>query len=270
MAGKQIAEAAASRLIGATMQLGGKNPMLVLADADLDRAVPAAARAAFVSGGQMCLCAERIYVHESRYREFLDRLVAHTRTLRLGAGLDFDYDIGSLSSRRQLEKVVRHVDDAVAKGAAAEFGGRARPDLGPCFYEPTILTGVSADAEIFTAETFGPVVSVYPFHDEDEAVTAANATEYGLNASIWTRDLRARPRARRADHVRRGEHQRGLRVHAHLLRRPDGRARRPPATAGGTASRACCRCATCRSSPASTGSATTRSPASPTSSRPAR
>ncbi|HEV7648576.1 MAG TPA: succinic semialdehyde dehydrogenase [Actinophytocola sp.] len=193
-AGKRIAEAAASRLIGATMQLGGKNPMLVLADADLDKAVPAAARAAFVSGGQMCLCAERIYVHESLYRTFLGRLVAHARTMRLGAGLNFDYDIGSLSSRRQLEKVVRHVDDAVAKGATAEFGGRARPDLGPCHYEPTVLTGVTADAEIFTAETFGPVVSVYSFADEDEAVKRANATEYGLNASIWTRDL-ARARA---------------------------------------------------------------------------
>jgi len=194
VAGKKIAEGAASRLIGATMQLGGKNPMLVLADADFDKAVPAAARAAFVSGGQMCLCAERIYVHESRYDEFLDRLIAHTGTLRLGSGLNFDYDIGSLSSQRQLDKVARHVDDAIAAGATAEYGGRARQDIGPCHYEPTILTGVTPEAEIFTAETFGPVVSVYPFADEDEAIRHANATEYGLNASIWTRDL---ARARR-------------------------------------------------------------------------
>ncbi len=188
-AGAQIAVAAARRMIGATMQLGGKNPMLVFADADLDKAVPAAARAAYVSGGQMCLCSERIYVHESLYRTFVDRLVAHTRTLKLGSGFTFDYDIGSLSNARQLEKVARHVDDAVKNGAKVEVGGRARPDLGPYFYEPTVLTGVNPACEIFTEETFGPVVSVYPFRDEEEALRLANDTKYGLNASIWTKDV---------------------------------------------------------------------------------
>jgi acyl-CoA reductase-like NAD-dependent aldehyde dehydrogenase len=197
-AGRQIAVAAAARMIGATMQLGGKNPMLVLSDADLAKVVPAAARAAFVSGGQMCLCAERIYVHRDLYRTFVDRLVAHTRTLRIGSGLDFGYDVGSLSSPRQLAKTARHVEDAVAHGARVEVGGRARPDLGPCHYEPTVLTGVTPAAEIYTEETFGPVVSVYPFADEDEALRLANATEYGLNASIWTEDVaRARGLAER-------------------------------------------------------------------------
>lgn len=197
-AGRQVAEAAARRMIGATVQLGGKNPMLVLADADLDKAVPAAARAAFVSGGQMCLCSERIYVHESLYRSFVDRLAAHARSLRLGAGFHFDNDLGSLSNRRQFDKTAGHVEDAVRNGAVVEAGGRARPDLGPYFYEPTVLTGVTPACAVFTEETFGPVVSVYPFADEREALRLANATEYGLNASIWSRDLdRARELAGR-------------------------------------------------------------------------
>lgn len=198
VAGRQVAEAAARRMIGATVQLGGKNPMLVLADADLDKAVPAAARAAFVSGGQMCLCSERIYVHESLYRSFVDRLAAHARSLRLGAGFHFDNDLGSLSNRRQFDKTAGHVEDAVRNGAVVEAGGRARPDLGPYFYEPTVLTGVTPACAVFTEETFGPVVSVYPFADEREALRLANATEYGLNASIWSRDLdRARELAGR-------------------------------------------------------------------------
>lgn len=188
-AGKKIAEQAARRLIGATMQLGGKNPMLVFPDADLDKVIPAAARAGFVSGGQMCLCSERIYVHSSIYEEFVTKLVEHTRGLKLGQGFDFEYDLGSLSHQRQFDKVVRHVEDAVAHGARVEVGGKARPDLGPYFYEPTVLTGVTPACEVATEETFGPVVSVYPFTDEDEALRLANATEYGLNASIWTKDL---------------------------------------------------------------------------------
>lgn len=188
-AGQHIAVEAAKRMIGATMQLGGKNPSLVLADADLDKAVPALARAAFVSGGQMCLCAERIYVHESLYDTFVARLVEYTRGLKIGPGFDLSVDVGSLSHQRQFDKTAQHVSDAVARGATVEVGGRARPDLGPFFYEPTVLTGVTPACEIYTEETFGPVVSVFPFKDEDEALRLANDTKYGLNASIWTRDI---------------------------------------------------------------------------------
>jgi acyl-CoA reductase-like NAD-dependent aldehyde dehydrogenase/thioredoxin reductase len=187
--GSKVAEAAGSKLISATLELGGKNAMIVLDDADLDKAVKGAARAGFTSSGQNCLSNERIYVHESVYSKFLALMVEHTRTLTLGSGLDFGYDIGSLSSQRQFEKTVRHVEDAVAKGARVETGGRARPDLGPYFYEPTILTGVTPAMSVYTEETFGPVVSIYPFADEDQAVALANATEYGLGASIWSRDV---------------------------------------------------------------------------------
>jgi succinate-semialdehyde dehydrogenase / glutarate-semialdehyde dehydrogenase len=189
-AGADIAVGAAQRMIGATMQLGGKNPTLVLEDADLDKAVPALARAAFVSGGQMCLCTERIYVHESVYERFLSRLVEHTNSMRIGGAFNFTHDIGSLSHQRQLDKTIHHVRDAVAKGARIETGGRPRPDLGPYFFEPTILTNVPPRAEISTEETFGPVVSIYPFTNEEEAIQKANNTKYGLNASIWTKNLR--------------------------------------------------------------------------------
>ena len=187
--GSKVAEAAGSKLISATLELGGKNPMIVRADADLDKAVKGAVRAAFASSGQNCLSTERLYVHESIHATFLARLVEHTGTLELGSGLDFGYDIGSLSSQRQFDKTVRHVDDAIAKGARVAAGGKARPDLGPYFYEPTILTGVTPDMAVSREETFGPVVSVYSFTDDDHAVALANATEYGLGASIWTRDV---------------------------------------------------------------------------------
>src|SRR5690349_19991377 len=108
----------------------------------------------------------------------------------MGAGLDDSVEIGSLTSERQLNAVEAHVRDALAKGAAVAAGGRRRPDLGPLFYEPTILTGVREGMEVFAEETFGPLVSVYPFETEEEAIQLANATRYGLNASVWTRSAR--------------------------------------------------------------------------------
>jgi acyl-CoA reductase-like NAD-dependent aldehyde dehydrogenase len=187
-AGRRIAEAAARRLISVTLELGGKNPMVVLEDADLEKAATGAVRACFSTTGQLCLSIERLYVHESVYEAFLDAFVRRTAGLTLGSGLDFGYDIGTLSSQRQLDRTVQHVDQAVEAGAKVEAGGRARPDLGPYFYEPTVLTGVTPDMDAYAEETFGPVVSVYTFADEDDAVAQANDTEFGLNASIWTKD----------------------------------------------------------------------------------
>jgi len=188
--GRIVASHAASRLIGYSLELGGKNPMLVLADADLDAAAAGAVRGAFVGAGQVCVSIERIYVHQSVAARFLDRFTERTRALKLGAALDYSFDVGSLTSARQVATVEAHVRDAVEKGAVVAAGGRARPDLGPYFYEPTILTGVRPEMLAFSEETFGPVVAVYPFASEEEAIESANATRYGLNASVWTRDTR--------------------------------------------------------------------------------
>ncbi len=188
--GKIVAQQAAKRLVRCSLELGGKNPMLVLRDADLDQAVEGAIRGSFVGAGQVCVSMERIYVHDSLFEEFLGRFSERAGTLRLGASPDFTIEMGSLTSEAALARVEDHVRDAVEKGATVVAGGRRRPDLGPFFYEPTILTGVREGMQAFAEETFGPVVSVYPFTTEDEAVRLANASRYGLNASIWTRDTR--------------------------------------------------------------------------------
>ncbi|MUM15920.1 succinate-semialdehyde dehydrogenase (NADP(+)) [Mycobacterium sp. CBMA271] len=188
-AGRRLAQAAATRLIGCTLELGGKNPMIVLDDADLDKAAKGAARACFSTTGQLCLSIERLYVHESVYDRFLDFLIRHTSELKLGNTFDFSYDIGTLSTQRQLDKTRQHVDQAVAAGAIVRAGGKPRPDLGPYFYEPTILTGVTPEMAVHSEETFGPVVSVYPFTSDDAVIEMANNSQYGLNASIWSRNL---------------------------------------------------------------------------------
>ncbi|GGX67964.1 succinic semialdehyde dehydrogenase [Streptomyces minutiscleroticus] len=188
--GREVARGAAARLVGVSLELGGKNAMLVLEDADVEKAAAGAVRACFSSAGQLCISIERLYVHESVADAFLERFTARTRAMRLGRSLAYGADMGSLAGARQLEAVARHVDEAVAKGATVLAGGVARPDIGPYFYEPTVLDGVGPDMALCAEETFGPVVSVYRVKDEDEAVGLANATPYGLNASVWTRDAR--------------------------------------------------------------------------------
>ncbi|MFJ7249641.1 succinic semialdehyde dehydrogenase [Kitasatospora sp. NPDC098652] len=188
--GREVAQRAAARLVGASLELGGKNAMLVLSDADLEAAAAGAVRACFSSAGQLCISIERLLVHRSVADRFLELFVARTRALRLGGGLAYGADMGSLVSSRQLDTTNRHVDEAVKAGAVVLTGGRARPDLGPYFYEPTVLDGVTPEMAVCGEETFGPVVSVYRFDTEEEAVAAANSTPYGLNSSVWTRDLR--------------------------------------------------------------------------------
>jgi succinate-semialdehyde dehydrogenase/glutarate-semialdehyde dehydrogenase len=185
--GREIAAEAGRRLVDSSMELGGKNAMLVLADADLRRAVEGSVRACFSSSGQLCISVERMFVEDAIWDEFMPRFVEEVEALRMGAGYDYTHQMGSLTSAEQLEVTSRHVEDAVANGATLLTGGRARPDLGPYFYEPTVLTDVQPAMACFAGETFGPVVSVYRFSDLDDAVARANDTPYGLNASVWTR-----------------------------------------------------------------------------------
>ncbi|MEU0137138.1 succinic semialdehyde dehydrogenase [Streptomyces sp. NPDC006296] len=185
--GREVAQGAAARLVGVSLELGGKNAMLVLEDADVEKAAAGAVRACFSSAGQLCISIERLYVHESVADAFVERFAARTKAMRLGNSLAYGADMGSLVGERQLETVSRHVAEAVEKGATLVAGGVARPDIGPLFYEPTILDGVEAPMAVCGEETFGPVVSVYRFRDDAEAVALANATPYGLNSSVWTR-----------------------------------------------------------------------------------
>jgi succinate-semialdehyde dehydrogenase / glutarate-semialdehyde dehydrogenase len=184
--GRTVAAQCADRLIGCSLELGGKNPMVILDDAEVEAAADGAVRASFINAGQTCLATERIYVVEPLFEPFIRAFVARAQEIRLGHAPDFEHDMGSLINPDQLERVSVHVEDARAKGATVLTGGRQREDLGELFYEPTILTGVTKEMQCCDEETFGPVVSVYPVANEDEAVALANDTNYGLNASVWT------------------------------------------------------------------------------------
>jgi succinate-semialdehyde dehydrogenase / glutarate-semialdehyde dehydrogenase len=188
--GRIVAQQCAKRLIGCALELGGKNAMLILPDANLDRVVQSALQGAFSSAGQLCVSFERLYIHESIFDEFVKRFVTATKNLKLGNTFDFSYDVGTLTSQQQLERVTKHVLDAVVKGATVLVGGKPRPDIGPYFYEPTILSNVKPSMMLCTEETFGPVVAVYSFATVEEAVKLANRSVYGLNASIWTKNLK--------------------------------------------------------------------------------
>ncbi len=198
--GTTVGVRAAHALHGASLELGGKNPLIVLDGVDPVKAAAGAVYGCFSSMGQLCVSIERIYVHTSVADAFTSAFAQRVRELTLGPALDYTTDMGSLTLAAQLERVAAHVNDATAKGATVIAGGRARPDLGPFFYEPTVLTGVTSEMECFANETFGPVVAIQVFDNEDDVVTAANATEFGLNASIFSRSRRrARALAKRID-----------------------------------------------------------------------
>jgi acyl-CoA reductase-like NAD-dependent aldehyde dehydrogenase len=179
--GRRVAEAAAQRLVPATLELGGNDPMLVLDDADLDRAVAGALWASFLNCGQVCSGVERIYVEGALFEPFAEELARRTRELRLGT------DLGPLISERQRAHVHELVEEAVECGARVVAGGGI-PDRAGWFHEPTILVDVPSAARIDREETFGPVVSIARAADEQAAAAAANGSGYGLGASVWTRD----------------------------------------------------------------------------------
>ncbi|PJJ62268.1 succinic semialdehyde dehydrogenase [Compostimonas suwonensis] len=184
--GTKVAALAAQNLTGVSLELGGKNPLLVLDDVDPREAAANAVYACFSSMGQLCVSIERIYVQRRVADAFLAAFVAKTQSLVQGAAYDWSTDVGTLVSPAQLARVERHVDDAVGKGATVLTGGEARPELGPYFYAPTVLTDVTPSMLCFAQETFGPVVSVYVVDSVDEAVRAANASEFGLSAAVFS------------------------------------------------------------------------------------
>jgi acyl-CoA reductase-like NAD-dependent aldehyde dehydrogenase len=186
--GRKIAEACGRRLVPCTLELGGKDPMIVCADADLVRAARGAVYGAFANSGQVCTSTERVYVVNEIADEFTRRVLEETSALRQGASGEFD--VGSIIFPQQLQIIEEHVADAVARGARVLAGGRRNPAQKGLFFEPTVLDGVTHQMRIMREETFGPVLPIMRVADENEALRLANDTRYGLNASVFTRDKR--------------------------------------------------------------------------------
>jgi succinate-semialdehyde dehydrogenase / glutarate-semialdehyde dehydrogenase len=187
--GREVAARAAARLVGTSLELGGKNAMLVLDDAPLHRTVRGTLRAAFSNAGQLCESMERLYVADAIYDKYVPALLRAVDGMRMTADFGYTADIGSLASEAQLGRVKAHVDDAVARGAKVLAGGRPRPDIGPFYFEPTVLENVDDQMKVCAEETFGPVVSLYRFTDVDDAIARANDTAFGLNAAVFTGDV---------------------------------------------------------------------------------
>jgi succinate-semialdehyde dehydrogenase/glutarate-semialdehyde dehydrogenase len=199
--GKRIAAIAAERLLPVVLELGGKDPMIVLDDADIDVASSGAVWGAFVNAGQACLSVERCYVHRSLYEKFLSACAEKTKKLVVTHGEDHNADVGPLIHEQQLRLVEEHVKDARARGARVLIGGLRFPEVGKNFYCPTILADVTHEMRIMREETFGPVLPVAAFDTDDEAIRLANDSEYGLAASVWTRDSARGERLARRIHT---------------------------------------------------------------------
>src|SRR6266566_7378658 len=187
--GKRVAEAAAKYLTPVVLELGGKDPMIVLDDANIENAARGAIWGAFANSGQCCAAVERCYVHESIAAQFIKAVVEETKRLRQGDPTTRNSDIGAMTSERQLRIVERHVYEATARGAVALTGGERVPNAPGPFFEPTVLTNVDHNMDVMREETFGPVLPIMTFKTDDEAVRLANDSIYGLTASVWTSNL---------------------------------------------------------------------------------
>jgi aminomuconate-semialdehyde/2-hydroxymuconate-6-semialdehyde dehydrogenase len=186
--GAAVAANAAPRFKKLSLELGGKNPNLIFADADLDDAVATSIRSSFWNQGEICLCGSRIFVERAIHDVFVERFVSATKKLRIGDPLDDATDIGALISDAHLQKVMGYIDLAKQEGGTIVAGGN-RVDRPGYFVEPAIVTGLGCDCRVLQEEIFGPVVTITPFDDEEEAIRFANSTRYGLSATVWTRDL---------------------------------------------------------------------------------
>jgi succinate-semialdehyde dehydrogenase/glutarate-semialdehyde dehydrogenase len=187
--GKRVAEAAAKHLTPVVLELGGKDPMVVLEDADLENAARAAIWGAFCNSGQACASIERCYVHESIAEKFTDLVVKETFLLKQGKASTEAIDIGAMTDERQLQIVEDHVGDAVERGAQVRTGGHRLNDSKGWFHQPTVVTGVDHSMKLMRDETFGPVLPIMTFKTDEEAIRLANDSIYGLTASVFTRDI---------------------------------------------------------------------------------
>jgi succinate-semialdehyde dehydrogenase/glutarate-semialdehyde dehydrogenase len=187
--GKRVAEAAARHLIPVVLELGGKDPMVVLKDANLANAARAAVWGGFCNAGQACASIERCYVHESVAQEFTKLVVHETQKLALGPPAGEEIDVGSMTNERQLHIVEDHIQDAIEQGARIETGGHRVKNSGGWFHEPTVVTNVDHSMKLMSDETFGPVLPIMTFKSDDEALRLANDSIYGLTASVFTSDI---------------------------------------------------------------------------------
>ena len=186
--GRRVAEACAKKLIPSVLELGGKDAMIVLADANLEVAASAAVWGSYTNCGQVCLSVERLFVEHCVEEKFLALCVEKTKKLRLGPGWDPATDVGPLIRPEHVRRMSDLVDDAVVRGARVLCGGSPRPDLGPNFFEPTVIAGVDSSMKLFQEETFGPILAVQSVKDAEGAIARANDSTFALAASVWTKD----------------------------------------------------------------------------------